>query len=731
MRLSDRLLVFLVVSACLPFYGHGGWCGQAPRPADKEAAAQSAALAPHPAQGPVVIPDLPAPAIEVFIAPDGKDSNPGTRDAPLATLEAARDLLRARREGGRLPAGGAAVVLRGGTYIRKDTFRLEAQDSGTADAPVVFRAAEGESPILSGGRAIGGFQPITDPAVLARLPAESRGKVLRLDLRALGITDLGELRPRGFGRQPSPIMELFFDGKPMPLARWPNEGFVRVAKVIEPGGKPGTRAVFEYEGDRPSRWAAARDAWLFGYWHYLWADGTLPVASIDPAARRITTALPYTYGNGIVAGAPFHAFHLLEEIDMPGEWYVDRAAGVLYFFPPGDLAKARVELSMLSVPLVELAGVEHVRLQGLVCELGRAEGIVIRGGQRCLVAGCEVRCLGGDAVRIEGGRQHGVFGSALHTLGRGGARIQGGDRRTLAPSGHFMENCHVFDFSRVDRTYTPALWTDGVGTRVAHNRFHGSSCHAARLEGNDHLVEFNEVFDVVRESDDQGGMEMFGNPTYRGVVFRYNWFHDIGSRYDWPCGQAGIRLDDAISGIAIYGNVFQRCSNKLFGAVQIHGGKDNVLENNVFLDCHVAVSFSGWGKARWEQFLASPRVVQQLTREVDISKPPYSTRYPELARLADNPDVNRLRRNLVVRCGAFLARDRGIQHLEENTVVPQASAKVGEVRDGRPYLPRELLEQARLRPIPVEKIGLYPHPLAAAAWRAAKTSQVRDKNAAP
>lgn len=730
MRLSDRLLVLLLVSMCSVFDGRGALGAQAPRPADKEAAAQSA-LAPHPAQGPGVIPDLPSPAIEVFIAPDGKDSNPGTRQAPLATLEAARDLLRARRQGGRLPAGGAAVVLRGGTYIRKDTFRLEAQDSGTADAPVVFRAAEGESPILSGGRAISGFQPINDPAVLARLPAESRGKVLRLDLRTLGITDLGELRPRGFGRQPSPIMELFFDGKPMPLARWPNEGFVRVAKVIEPGGKPGTRAVFEYEGDRPSRWAAARDAWLFGYWHYLWADGTLPVASIDPAARRITTGLPYTYGNGIVAWAPFYAFNLLEEIDMPGEWYVDRAAGVLYFFPPGDLTKARVELSMLSVPLVELAGVEHVRLQGLVCELGRADGIVIRGGQRCLVAGCEVRCLGGDAVRIEGGRQHGVFGSALHTLGRGGARIQGGDRRTLAPSGHFMENCHVFDFSRVDRTYTPALWTDGVGTRVAHNRFHGSSCHAARLEGNDHLVEFNEVFDVVRESDDQGGMEMFGNPTYRGVVFRYNWFHDIGSRYDWPCGQAGIRLDDAISGIAIYGNVFQRCSNKRFGAVQIHGGKDNVLENNVFLDCHVAVSFSGWGKARWEQFLDSPRVVQQLTREVDISKPPYSTRYPELARLADNPDVNRLRRNLVIRCGAFLARDRGIQHLEENTVVQQASAEVGEVRDGRPYLPRELLEQARLRPIPIEKIGLYPHPLAAAAWSAAKTSKARGESAAP
>jgi len=712
MDLPQRLVVFVLIT-CAGMGVRLGWPAQAERPL-KAKPLESSLPAAHPAEGPVVIPELPRAGIEIFVAPDGKDTNAGTPEAPLATLEAARDLLRARRQGGRLPPGGVAVVLRGGRYLRKATFRLEAQDSGTADAPMVYRAAEGECPILSGGTVLCGFEPVSDAAILARLPAQSRGKVLRLDLGARGITDLGELRPRGFGRGVSPVMELFFDGKPMPPARWPNEGFVRVAKVIEPGGMPGTRAVFEYEGDRPGRWTAAGDVWLFGYWHYLWADGTLPVAAIDAAGRRITTALPYTYGKGIVAGAPFYAFNLLEEIDVPGEWYVDRQAKVLYFFPPADPREARVELSMLSAPLVELDGVEHVRLQGLVLELGRADGVVIRGGQRCLLAGCEIRCLGGDAVRIEGGWHHGLFGCDLHTLGRGGARIQGGQRKTLTPSGHFMENCHVYDFSRVDRTYTPALWTDGVGTRVAHNRFHGSPCHAARLEGNDHLVEFNEVFDVVRESDDQGGMEMFGNPTYRGVVFRYNWFHDIGSRYDWPCGQAGIRLDDAISGIVVYGNVFQRCSNKLFGAVQIHGGKDNVVENNVFLDCQYAVSFSGWGKARWQQFLASPHVIRQTTQEVDIFNPPFSTRYPELARLAENPDVNHLRRNLVIRCGAFLTRDRGIQDLADNVVL-KADPEVGQLREGRPYLPAELLQQARLRPLPVEKIGLYRHPFAAPA----------------
>ncbi len=660
-----------------------------------------------PAVSRLALPQPSVPRIEFFVAPDGKDQNPGSRQQPFASLERARDALRSLKRDGTLPPGGAAVVVRGGVYRRHETFRLTPEDSGTASSPIVYRAAPGETPVFTGGVTIRGFRPVDDASILARLPEKSRGKVLQVDLQSQGVTDLGELRPRGFGRGESPMLELFFDGRPMPVARWPNDGFARVGKVIEAGGKPGTAAGFEDEGDRPSRWTQARQAWLFGYWHYLWADGTLGIASIDPQNRRIKTAQPYTYGGGILAGMPYYVFNVLEEIDAPGEWYLDRDSGMLYFCPPSDPTKAAVEVSVLAQPMVELDNVSHVALQGLVFELGRGDGIVVRGGQRCLLAGCTVRRLGGDAVTIDGGTGHGLLSCDLHTLGRGGARIRGGDRKTLTPSGHFVENCHVYDFSRVDRTYTPALWTDGVGTRVAHNRFHGSPCHAARLEGNDHLVEFNEVFDVVRESDDQGGMEMFGNPTYRGVVFRWNYFHDIGGRYDWPCGQAGIRLDDAISGVLVYGNVFQRCSRALFGGVQIHGGQENVVENNVFLECRHAVSFSGWGQARWNEFLKSNRVVQQTTHEVDISKPPYSTRYPALARLAENPDVNHLWRNLAVGCGTFLARDRGIQDVAANVLRGDAD-RFADRSGKRPHLDPAVLESAGLRPIPFDEIGLYP-----------------------
>lgn len=710
-------------------------------------------LAPRdPARSRVQAPRLPAPGVELFVAPDGDDAAPGTREQPFATLERARDRLREIKKQGGLPPGGAAVWLRGGRHARSRTFTLTAEDSGTAETPVVYRAVPGERPRLCGGARIEQFAPVTDAAILARLPEEARAKVVRADLAAAGVKDYGKLAPRGYGRGTQAQLEVFFNQRPLQPARWPNQGFVKVARPVADEGAPVKRGfAFEYEGDRPARWTTAPDAWLYGYWVHLWADNYLPVASIDPQKRRITVGDGGGY-RGVRDGAPYFALNLLEELDAPGEWYLDRATGVLYLYPPGegdspllprkaradedpsdrgksgqspaDLKNAVVEVSVLAGPFVQMDQVSHVRIQGLVMELGRADGAVISGGAHCLLAGCTVRKVAGTAAVVSGGTGHGVLGCDFHTLGRGGCAVRGGDRKTLAPGGHFVENCHVYDFSRIDRTYTPAVLLEGVGNRVAHNRFHHSPGHAMRVEGNDHLIELNEVHHVVTETDDQGGLDMWGNPTYRGNVLRYNYWHHVESGRQ--CGQAGIRLDDAISGTLVYGNVFYRCSEALFGGVQIHGGKENVVDNNLFVECNYAVSFSGWGANRWAEFLAGDHVARQL-KEADIRNPPYSTRYPALARLAEDPDVNSVWRNIVLRCGGFLARDRGIQDLRDNLILPSPGGRGagGEGRSpsappptetppaaGEGRLPPGLPDEAALdaigfRPIPYGEIGLY------------------------
>jgi len=659
------------------------------------------------------LPPRPAPGKTLYVAPDGKDANTGEQESPFATMARARDEIRKLKQAGGLPPGGVAVIVRGGEYATRETFKLTAEDSGTAQAPVVYRAADDETPRFNAGARVTGFKPVTDEAILQRLPDEARGKVLQTDLKAQGIADLGTFEPGGFssgrGFKTHPMLEVFFDGQVLPFSRWPNEGYVHIADVLAPDGhqihglKGSRKGVFRYAEDRASRWKEEKDLWLYGYWFWDWADSYEKVARLDTEKKEIALAEPFhTYGYR--KGQRYCAVNLLSEIDCPGEWYLDRASGILYVYPPSDPAKALVEVSVLEKPVLELEGVSHVLFERLTWENGRGDGIRIQDGEACLLAGCTIRRFAGDGVTIEGGRRHGLLSCEVSMLGRGGCRVAGGDRKTLDPGGHFIENCHIHHVSRIDHTYTPCVLLNGVGNRIAHNLFHDSASSAMRIEGNDHQIEYNRVHTVLLESDDQGGADMWGNPTYRGNVYRYNHWHDMGNGLG--CGQAGIRLDDAISGTYIYGNIFQRCADGGFGGVQIHGGKDNWVENNLFANCKAAVSFSAWGAGRWKQFLEGH--AKGHLAEVKPAEPPYATRYPELATLWEGTDRNHIWRNVVLECDQFLLRDGGRNELMDNWVIAANPGFVDPAKGDFRVKPDAALH-ARLsfQPIPFEEIGLY------------------------
>jgi hypothetical protein len=181
-----------------------------------------------------------------------------------------------------------------------------------------------------------------------------------------------------------------------------------------------------------------------------------------------------------------------------------------------------------------------------------------------------------------------------------------------------------------------------------------------------------------------------------------------GHRRRAGLGQAGIRLHDAICGVLIYGNVFCRSSRNLFGGVQIHGGKENIVENNVFVDCLHGISFSGWGPERWKQVIEGPGITRKAHEEVDITRPPYSTRYPQLAHLLDNEGVNMVWRNVAYNCGDFLTRDRGIQDLMANYVTVQDPGFVDAGKLDFALKPDSpILAGGAFRPIPFEEIGPY------------------------
>jgi len=606
---------------------------------------------------------------QLFVSPAGLDTNPGTRSKPFATLEAARNAVRQLKQNGELPKGGVRIWLRGGEYVRTMAFDLTSADSGTPEAPITYRAYKHETVRLLGGRKLSGLAPVTDPAVVSRFEEAARGHVLQVDLRGLGITSYGELKSRGFGRPITPShCELFNDGQPMTLARWPNKSqWEKIAgypassgQGDDHGGQIGKLdSGFQYSGDRPRRWKDSSELWVHGYWAWDWANSYERVASLDLERRLIKTSPPHGL-YGFRKGQRFYYLNVLEELDQPGEWFLDRARGMLYVWPPAETGGIRnpqatagaspnasfrnatvppsrrrkpargarlpeTILSLLDQPLVKLTDVSHVTFRGLALEATRGSAIEIHGGVSNRIAGCLIRDVGNYGVIVEGGTGHGVVGCDLFDTGDGGVSLQGGDRRTLTPGGHFVENCHFAGQGRWSKCYVPAIHLQGVGLRASHNLIHDHPHCAILFWGNDHLLEFNEIHHIALETGDVGAIYTGRDYTFRGNRIRHNFIHHTGGV---GMGSMGVYMDDCVSGTEVFGNIFYRVHWAMF----LGGGRDHRVENNIFVDCDPAVRMDGRGLDRspvWRD-MVDKTMRKRLT---DIPLSLYRERYPALKDL--------------------------------------------------------------------------------------------------
>ena len=637
--------------------------------------------------------------IEFFVSPAGSDSNPGTETKPFQSIEKAKEAVRLQLK--ETPDKSVVVIVNEGVYNLENPVVFTNEDSGMENAPVVYKAAEGEKPVITGSRKLKNWKPMENAEKLDILSPEVKGKIYVANVKEAGIVDFGDATE--IGKRP----ELFCNGQLQTLARWPNTGFVNAGLAkgkteLPPRyiSKHGTEeGVFEYLGSWQSRWANEKDVRLGGYWYWDWSDEFQKVKNIDTGTKTFYLEEPF-HRYGYKDSLRYFGLNLFCEMDQPGEWYLDREEGKLYWYPPENVNpnQAVVTLSVFSAPfMVEMKNCSNVILEGLTFQEGRGSAISVAEGKNCLISNCRIERFGKDAIHIGGGSAHGISGCFLSTFGCSGIDIAGGDRKSLTPANHYIENTVVKDFSLFKRTYEPAAHVEGCGIRISNNRFMNSSSSAMRLEGNDITVEYNEISHVVNESDDQGGLDMWYNPSYRGIVVQFNYWHDIkgGTRH----GAAGVRLDDMISGVKIYGNVFERCGALHFGGVQIHGGKDNLVENNLFYDCLAAVSFSAWGEKRWLEQLDSPVIKKKIYEDVDINSEAYQNKYPGLKTIRQNVDVNTIINNLLVDCENRFLRDKGINKEENNTSV-ESNGKTLE-----DFCNTDVLKVYGLQPIPFEEMG--------------------------
>ncbi|HEX3165911.1 MAG TPA: right-handed parallel beta-helix repeat-containing protein [Chitinophagaceae bacterium] len=606
---------------------------------------------------------------QFFISPSGNDKYAGTIEKPFATLEKARKAVRkilAKEKNISI-----AVYFRAGDYFLKNSVVFDSLDSGTGDNPVTYSAYNNEVVSFSGGISIPVkyATPVKDDLVLNRFPLTAKNKILRIDLKRSGIKDFGTLTPRGFARpyQPAP-MELFCNKAAMHLARYPNDTLIPLGKVLDPGSIPRNGdfshrgGKFQFSIDEPDRWAAAKDIWISGFFRYGYADDAVQIADLDLKNRIISTRQETLYG--FESGKNFQrwfAYNLLEEIDSPGEYYIDRTSGILYFYGPEEELKT-IEVSMLEEPLVQLKNTSFIHFNGINFECSRGIGVYIEKGNDNKIDNCVFRNLGivgvcvgkgiepfaeltheGDGQPASGklgslmnymykhttfdreaGTGHIISNCEIYNTGSGGISLGGGVRLTLKKGNNQVANCSIHDFNRLDRSYKAGINIDGVGNVIRNCEIFNCPGSAILLHGNDHLIEYNSIHHAVTDGDDMGAIYYGRDPSEFGNKVQYNFFHHIGNDHGLI---VSVYHDDGACGMEVTGNIFYLAGKR---SVLIGGGSDNAYRNNIFIESpmafHLDNRLMGWAKANVDK----DGIFQKRLEAVNYKQAPYATAYPKL-----------------------------------------------------------------------------------------------------
>jgi parallel beta-helix repeat protein len=279
----------------------------------------------------------------------------------------------------------------------------------------------------------------------------------------------------------------------------------------------------------------------------------------------------------------------------------------------------------------------------------------------------------------------------------------------LTAGENIARNNRITDYARWVHTYRPGIFIDGVGNRAANNYIADAPHAGILLKGNDHIIEYNEIAHVCSEVSDAGAFYMGRDFTERGNVLRFNLVRTCGGPGAFSNDIVALYLDDCTSGTLVYGNIAYKCGL----GIKLGGGRDNVVENNILVDCNPAIHCDDRGVNSRKEFFEGPDpILLERLKVVRHDQPPYSRRYPELADVLNNepaaPRGNRIEHNIRLG-GRWIDMP---EHADEKTFALKDNFTEGDPKlaapdrlDFRPAAGSPVWNMG-FRPIPFEKIGL-------------------------
>jgi hypothetical protein len=545
---------------------------------------------------------LPAFAQPYYVAPVGSDTNPGTLKKPFASLQRAQQAVRQKP---------GAVFLRGGTYYLPETLVFTAQDSGTKKSPVIFQAYKKEQPVISGGVKLEklAWQPYRDGIFQTKVPDDLRTE------------------------------EIFVNGERQILARYPN--FDPKAQYFD------GYAADAISTNRAARWADPTGGYFHAMHPSLWGDFTWIITGKDESGNVTKEGGWQNNRGGAVHRTIRFVENIFEELDAPGEWFLNNKTHTLYFYPPAghDLKKATVEATRLR-SLVEFRGseaqpVKFVTLRGLTFRqaaravmdtkeaLLRTDWAIYRGGaiffegaEDCAVEDSFIDQVGGNAIFVNNyNRRIAVRGCQIAKAGASGICFVGDQQaarnplfnysqvnkledidRTPGPKSHnypadcLVDNCLIYLTGRVEKQTAGVEIDLAQSITVRHCSIYdmprsginiGDGCWGG------HVIEFCDIFDTVKETGDHGSFNSWGRDRY--------WRPNINEVNAWVKEVPDLPKLDAVKPIVLQNNRW-RCDHGwdidlddgssyyiirnnlcLHGGIKNREGYGRVVENNIMV----------------------------------------------------------------------------------------------------------------------------------------------------
>jgi hypothetical protein len=522
-----------------------------------------------------------------YVATNGNDlwsgklssPNQGKTDGPFVSLTHAKDMAR--------QAGGGTVCVRGGTYFLNEPLRLAPEDSG-----ITFSAYKDEKPVISGGRAIKGW------------------KQAEIDGKKLWVTEIPEVKDgiRFF-------RELWVNGERRIRARHPNKGYLKVAGVIETTEQWSQgQTSFQFHDDDIKAWKSMEDAEVVAMCR--WVESHLPIKSVDEAQKVVY--FPYKSVFQLATNDPYYVENIFELLDSPGEWYMSKKEGKIYYIPMQgeDMNKAEVIAPSL-IQTVRLEGkpesgqlVKDVKFKGLTfahtewwlpegssgfgqAAVGVPGTVYAEGAVNCIWENCVVAHVGNYAIELgKGCKNNKIINCDLFDLAGGGVKIGETAIRendVEIASGNEVRDCHIHDGGIIFHSAIGIWVGQSPNNRMINNHIHdfyytgvsiGWTWGYGKALATGNILEGNHIHHIGIKSNGDGPIlsDMAGVYTlglHEGSVIRNNVFHDIaGIQY----GGWGIYFDEGTTHILAENNLVY---NTTHGGFHQHYGKENIFRNNI------------------------------------------------------------------------------------------------------------------------------------------------------